>query len=531
MLQSTLANQSFAYTSIQSSSSAPFDNVALPLASRDSDPNMPDGNGKTLLHHAAISGSLGDVKERLSAGAAVDFRDNDGNQPIHYAALGGFTEIALFLLKSGADVDAKGHGGRTPLHFSIKSLKTVKALLKMHSTVSRQDESGDTALHLAVDASSFDEPPKRTTIATLINSGASVNTHNKAQITPFHTALRKPRSTGLHYTSYVVMFLDNEADIFSPAQDGKLPFQLFLDGAVDSWVNRFPKISPNRRNPDWKLFIAKGANLDVTVKSGELLVIEMLNKCMYYYDTYDRDIELLQLICKGANVNASGTGEYPLHCILRKECFGWGIVDIIKNWLINRGADPNQLNRTGESTLTVCLSQKHFLHSVDVIKMLLDAGANPLQRNGTGQLPIYLAMRGSARDKEAVITILLDPSLWKEAPNRMSPRGQGEPKDQEWWLKYYDLHSHSSWPNQKYLAESANLLPADIAEDLSKRALALLAEKFLEIVKTRFENVDATQGQQKQPIREELVAILRDCQSLKIPVNDTWYRLLLDLQD
>jgi ankyrin repeat protein len=515
-----------------------FSNSALPPSERESIPNTQDSNGRTSLHHAVINASVKEVERCLSSGAAVDIVDSNGDQPLHLAAAGAFQEIVRLLLKCGADVDAKGHGGKSPLHLSLRSPKTVKTLLKWHPIVSSQDNNGDTPLHLAMVSSTFNDPPKGSIIETLIQSGANVNTRNLKQITPFHMALERPRSVGKYHTSWVVMFLENRADVLLRAGDDRFPFEIFLENINLRYI-KFPGSNEPLDVPArcFKLFVDKGGNLDAVLKSGEPLVNDVLNGVY----SYVRDINLAQFLCETCDLTKAGaSGDYPLHCILKRPSGYYPVKENLVKAILNRGADTNQINQAGQSPLIILLSHKCETFSfrsddTEITEILLERRADPMLKDVSGNLPIYLAIRNyKGGTKEKLVKLLLKAMVSGEMPTQSSLLGASDQTDQQWWNSYHLLYRRASWYSPEHLAELSNLLPADVADELCKMALSLLAEKFLESLKASVETAQAGESLDhwvRKFEREQLVNILRDCRSLKIDVDLSWYHFLLDLQE
>ncbi|KAF8850757.1 hypothetical protein BDZ45DRAFT_696496 [Acephala macrosclerotiorum] len=202
---------------------------------------------------------------------------------------------------------------------SIRFPKAMKGILNAYPAISSQDDNGDTPLHLALSLSTLDERPKGSIIERLILAGADVNALNAAQITPFHMMLEKLDSEGKYHTPFVVMFLENNADIFLQTKDGRSPFEVFLEKIDSRWF-KWDSETPSRlRNLDLKMFIAKKANIDITLKSGRTLLGEALHHDILITS---KDFELGQILCNAADVNkADSTGNYPLHLMAKKALF------------------------------------------------------------------------------------------------------------------------------------------------------------------------------------------------------------------
>lgn len=79
------------------------------------DPNQKGAVDDTVLHLAARTGSIDDVKVLVDAGAYVNSIGDLGNTPLHQAAMMGQLESARLLLKRGAATQAENEFGQTPL--------------------------------------------------------------------------------------------------------------------------------------------------------------------------------------------------------------------------------------------------------------------------------------------------------------------------------------------------------------------------------------------------------------------------------
>ncbi len=134
-------------------------------------PPLPvDGQGRTLLHVAAIHGRLEIARLLLERGLPVDGRDAHGQTPLHAAAYGihwipperhgmrlyrgcGSEQaaVARLLLERGADLRARDDRRSTPLHLAAKggNLEVARLLLEKGADVRAADEDGTTPLHEA----------------------------------------------------------------------------------------------------------------------------------------------------------------------------------------------------------------------------------------------------------------------------------------------------------------------------------------------------------------------------------------------
>jgi ankyrin repeat protein len=97
--------------------------------------NMPDDEGRTPLHWAAVNNAedAGVVNDLLVNGATVNAQQKDGSTPLHIAVRNGFVEAVKALLDHKANPTAKDIKGRTPFDLAPekgKAAAEIKRLLE-----------------------------------------------------------------------------------------------------------------------------------------------------------------------------------------------------------------------------------------------------------------------------------------------------------------------------------------------------------------------------------------------------------------
>lgn len=148
--------------------------------------NVPDAQGRTLIHEAVSNGDeemvallirlgadinkedeLGEqplslasrslcpakvVDVLLSNGADVTSRDPSGVTALHWASIMGNVRVCQQLLRAKADVNAPDNNGRSPSYLAVYfgQLATARLLLGAKGDVNEEDRRGCSVLHQAV---------------------------------------------------------------------------------------------------------------------------------------------------------------------------------------------------------------------------------------------------------------------------------------------------------------------------------------------------------------------------------------------
>lgn len=105
----------------------------------------------------------------------------------------------------------------------------------------------------------------------------------------------------------------------------------------------------------------------------------MVKRGLLHEAIRNKNIEAVHdLILKGANVNAQGSGNYvgtPLHVAI-----GMNAAEIVK-MLLNAGASPNVKNRYGLPAIRYALNVSNRFSNLEIAKILIDAGADVNSRS------------------------------------------------------------------------------------------------------------------------------------------------------
>jgi len=145
-----------------------------------------DGEGLTLLHHAARVGHLKIVEYLVACGADINKQDHSGFTPLYEASLHGYQSIMSFLLSKGADVNLQDAHGRTVLHILCEKGNQDGAVLCLiegkNVDLNKVDMFDRAALHWACKTGLEDFA------RILLGMGADVHLKTKGGDTALHWA-------------------------------------------------------------------------------------------------------------------------------------------------------------------------------------------------------------------------------------------------------------------------------------------------------------------------------------------------------
>ena len=303
----------------------------------------------TLLHRAAHAGDAAAVAELLDAGGEADAATRHGVTPLALASAGGHDAVVEALLAAGADANRASPEGETPLMAAARTgvVDSVEALLRHGAAAgvdAREGWRGQTALMWA------SAEGHAAVVAPLVAAGADVDARSDGGFTPLAFAVRAGHGAA------VEALLAAGGDVNLALPDGTGPLHLAV-------VN---------------------ARYDVA----------------------------LQLLEHGADATAAGPGWTPLHQLVwtrrpnrhynNPAAFPTGTVTDLElaRALVAHGADVdarqtaeprdgyrNQLDRTGATPFLLAAKAV----DLDMMRLLLDLGANPLTANEDGTTALLVA--------------------------------------------------------------------------------------------------------------------------------------------
>jgi len=150
-------------------------------------------DGETAIMTAARTGNAQVVRLLVAAGADVNAKEPKKNQTaMMWAAIEGHAEAVKALIELGADVHAKGQGGYDAMMYATREGYTdiVKTLLDAGVDVNTKTPEDMTLLNLAILNAHYD------TGALLVNRGADVNIVDERQGTALANVMKLRRMGG-----------------------------------------------------------------------------------------------------------------------------------------------------------------------------------------------------------------------------------------------------------------------------------------------------------------------------------------------
>jgi len=347
-----------------------------PAVKADVDHRNPDGS--TPLQWAVYDGDVTEVRRLLDEGADPNLANEYGASPMSLAAEVANTEILNRLLEAGANADSPNQDGQTALMAVARTgnLAAAKALLEHGATVdARESFGGQTALMWA----SARRHPEM--IELLLEHGARVDARSTAREYQRHvTAEGRPKNldsggfTPLLYAARenclacIDVLLMHGADIDLPDPDGVSPLLLAI------------------MNANWDLakkLVDAGADVDQWDIFGEA--------------------PLFTAIGQRQRIDGGHASIDPPN-----ETKG---IDIVR-LLLEHHANPNmqlffkpENARGNTSTLTrgsTPLIRAAANDDKEIVKLLLENGADATLYMADRQTPIHAVLAGSAPERDAL---------------------------------------------------------------------------------------------------------------------------------
>ena len=334
--------------------------VGLPLVARAAE------TGTSALATAARQGDRAAVRSLLDNHASVNVADDDGTTALIWAAYRDDVETADLLLRAGADAKAANEYGVTALYAAAATTDAAAMTEKLFAAGANPNAplvSGETPLMEAARRGNL------AIVRLLLAGGANPNAQ---EANAGQNALMWAISE--HHGAVAAELVQHGADVNQRSKNGYSAISFAAQQAD-------PESIP--------VLLAAGANInDVAPKSGltPLLIASAMG----------RTKTAVLLLDKGANPNVVAANGYtPLHLAAKRK----GAVAMVTALLAHK-ADPNVRLTAKKPIETINgitlngatpLSLACDINSFDVVKALVEGGADPLLPTEEGTTPVMMA--------------------------------------------------------------------------------------------------------------------------------------------
>ena len=322
------------------------------------DANSSQPDGATALHWAVHWDDLATAEVLIGEGANVNAVNEYGATPLSLACTNGNATMVQALLDGGANADTATPSGETPLMRCARSgrAEAVKALLAQGAEVNAKDsEQGQTALMWAV-AQKHPEAAQ-----ALIEGGADIHARSNGGFSPLLFAAR------MGDTKSAELLLAAGANVEEQGPRGMTPVVLAsASGQEEVGIFLLEKgADPNAKDE----YGATALHYAVTKGITSLIGVRYANYVSYLFRPSEP--KLVEALLKhGANPNVQLEKAPPLG--------GGGSPAAV-------GATPFLLAAASPD--------------ISVMRMLVDAGADPKMPTNTGLTPVMVAA-GTARGQD-----------------------------------------------------------------------------------------------------------------------------------
>ncbi|KAB8273573.1 ankyrin repeat-containing domain protein [Aspergillus minisclerotigenes] len=338
-----------------------------------------DSYDRTPLSYAAINGHEAVSKLLLESGAELESKDSYDRTPLSHAAVNGHEAVCKLLLENGAAVNSQDSIGWPPLSHAVRWVHegTVKVLLAIDwIDADRKDHAGQTPLCWAV---SWNRPA--IAIILLMSGKVNVNSRDNEKLTPLLLLLEKDKTfTIVHHhqrgtfvgigtlgyrptsrktqetrEAIARLLVGNGADVNLSGSNGRTPLSLAAERRNDNII---------------KMLLEKGAAVDAKDNTGR-------TPLSWAAESSRNENSIRILLEQGAEIESKDdAGRTPL------------------SWAAGR-CKPDAY-RFYDTRIMGDPGISDGENDMNIIKMLLQAGANVESKDINGRTPLLWAAQGSS---------------------------------------------------------------------------------------------------------------------------------------
>jgi ankyrin repeat protein len=398
------AKDQFGVTALHEAAAKGFVTVIEVLLANKAGLESPDNSGETPLHRAVNAGQAAVVETLLKRGANANTARNNGDTPLHLAAMRGDVRTIQLLLKNKADVNAKNKSEVPPLGEALARAtpEAVQMLLEKGATTDFVLPAGS-PVHTAVARDSI----AIELVQLLLKHKAAPDRPNVRGLTPLQSVVIDQRKPEL-----IPLLIKAGANPNAPLPASAKITLRERTGSREQSLPQYPILIAaivRRDLPQVEALLANGADVNAFVPDGNYQSTALM--FTIYYDSLEA-MEALLRHKPNLESRTRNESRTALHqATARAEKSG---VDFVEA-LIKAGSKVDVVDNKGWTPLHIAA----WDGKPEVIRALLQAGANPNLHALDGALPLSLARRTSGS------TVLAD-SVRQETSKLLLEHGADE---------------------------------------------------------------------------------------------------------
>ena len=337
------------------------------IINHGADVNSTNKNNVTSLMTACENGNIDAIDVLLNAGANPNIADTEGVTCIHHAVNGGCNkEILQAIISLVADINASNMDGETALLIACQkgNIDAIDILLNAGADPNIADSVGVTCIqHVVFEACS------KETLQAIINHGADVNSTNKNNVTSLMTACENGNIDAID------VLLNAGANPNIADTEGVTCIHHAVNGGCNKEI--------------LQAIISLVADINASNMDGETALLIACKK---------GNIDAIDILLNaGADPNiADSVGVTCIQHVVFEVCSKETLQAIISH-----GADVNATNKNNLTALMIACMKGN----IDVINVLLNAGADHSIVDTDGKTWIHYAVRGGS-SKETLQVII-----------------------------------------------------------------------------------------------------------------------------
>ncbi|KAE9371781.1 ankyrin [Stipitochalara longipes BDJ] len=326
-----------------------------------SEVNALDNEKANALHLASLWGNYGTIEVLLEAGSDVGNDKKDEWTPLTIVVDEGYVKSARLLVENKANVEVEGVNGKTPLRYAAlrESLKLCKLLIENGANVNTSGGGGP-ILNFPANDGNLD------IVKLFVENGARVNDANTSGWNPLHNAAVNGHVSVLAY------LLDHGADLHQKIENG---YHAFL-------------IAVTSNHPEAvKLLIDRGADVNAIDVDGWYPV----------HLAYNHAPTMQVLLEAGADPSIMGNNSSALYLASY-----YDKADVVEALLkYNPKLEFTPPVGSNWTALSAASSNGH----PEVVRLLLEAGANVNHKSKLGEMPLQYAV---SNGREDIVDIIME---------------------------------------------------------------------------------------------------------------------------